>query len=88
MIIRAEGQDTTAPIRHIPYAYSDQAGFGDHYITHDPAYRTAAQFDITVFPRGDDRLPAGDPLRETPHVRIRTWDGQQWHTASSTPIPA
>jgi hypothetical protein len=78
----------TERIRHIPWAYSDGAGFGHHYITLDPSLGTAEQFDIAVFPRGDDRRRAGDPMRDTPHIRVRTWDGDAWHEASVTPIPA
>jgi hypothetical protein len=73
-------------LRHIAYAYPDGTGFGDHYITQDPALGTADQFDVTVFPYGDDRLPHSDPLHTVPHVRIQTWDGQDWQVVSRTPI--
>jgi hypothetical protein len=73
-------------IRHIPYTYRDGTGFGDHYITQDPSLETASQFDITVFPHGDDNQPAGSPLNTTPHVRVRTWDGERWQNISFTPI--
>ena len=73
-------------IRHIPWCYSTGDGFGHHYITQDPSLPTAEQFDIAVFPRGDKSRIAPDPLRDTPQVRIRTWDGQQWRNTSFTPI--
>jgi hypothetical protein len=73
-------------LRHIAYTHAYGTGFGDHYITKDPALGTADQFDITVFPHGDNRLPHGDPLCTVPHVRIRTWDGQDWQDISRTPI--
>ena len=76
----------SAAIRHIPWAYPDGTGFGDHYVTQDPSLGTADQFDVAVFPRGDMSRPASDPLREMPHIRIRTWDGDAWHEASATPI--
>jgi hypothetical protein len=87
-----QGKRTTMPerdgtrIRHIPYAYPDGAGFGDHYVTRDPSLGTADQFDITVFPRGNSTAPAGSPLNTTPHIRIRTWDGEAWQDISFTPI--
>lgn len=77
-----------APLRHIPWAYSTGDGFGHHYITDDPGMPTAEQFDIAVFPRGDKGRIAPDPLRDTPHIRIRTFDGSGWTVASVTPIAA
>ena len=77
---------TEERIRHIAYSHSDGSGFGDHYITQDKSLKTADQFDVTVFPRGDHNLPAGQMLRDIPHIRIRTWDGDGWHIASVTLI--
>lgn len=73
-------------IRHIPFAYSDGTGFGHHYITQDDSLPTAGQFDITVFHRGDKSRRGGELLRDTPHVRIRTFDGTDWNIASITLI--
>jgi hypothetical protein len=81
---------STARIRHIPYAYSDGTGFGHHYCTQDHSLRTADQFDITIFPKGDSRRPKGDPMRRTPHIRIRVWDipAREWREQSVTAIAA
>lgn len=73
-------------IRHIPWAYPDGTGFGHHYVTQDPSLRTAEQFDVAIFPGGDKSRLGGDPLYDTPHIRIRTWNGQAWHNTSITPI--
>lgn len=79
---------TSTRLRHIPYALADGSGFGDHYIRQDASLPVAEQFDIRVHPRGDKMRLGGDPLRDTPHVAIKTWDGQAWSEASITPIPA
>lgn len=73
-------------IRHIPWTDSTGNGFGHHYITQDASLGTAEQFDIAIFPRGDSMRLGGDPLRNTPHIRIRAWDGQVWQDASVTII--
>lgn len=83
--------DHTSRIRDIPFAYSTGDGFGHHYVTQDHSLRTADQFDVTVFPRGDKMRPGQDPLRHTPHIRIRVlddFDGNEWRVVSVTPIKA
>ena len=41
---------------------------------------------VTVYTHGNDRLPLGNAMRNTPHIQITTFDGNAWHVASVTPI--
>lgn len=84
----SERTGDTPRLRHIAYALADGGGFGDHYIRQDGSLPVAGQFDIRVYPRGDTMRLGGDPLRDTPHVTIRTWNGREWTEVSVTPIPA
>ena len=78
--------DPKPRIRHLAYTHSTGDGFGDHYVTYDKSLPTAEQFDVTVYPRGDNRRPAGDPFRETPHVVTRVFDGTEWTETGIAPI--
>jgi hypothetical protein len=80
--------NTERGLRHIPWTYSDKSGFGHHYINKDKRRNPdmADQFDIAVHHHGNSRLPVGHPLRELPHIEIRTFDGNKWRTESVTPI--
>lgn len=75
-----------ARIRHMAFTHTHGNGFGHHYVTQDKSLATAAQFDVIVFPTGDVNRRLDDPMRDTPHILIRTFDGKDWHVASITPI--
>lgn len=76
-----------ARLRHIPFTVPyGQASFGDHYIRQDDSMAVAAQFDVTVYPRGNNRLPMGDPMRGVPHVETRVFDGTEWTVTGRAPI--
>lgn len=76
--------DPKPRLRHIAWTASTGDSFGDHYIRHDDSLKTADQFDIAVYPRGDNR--ESDWRRDTPHVVIRIFDGTEWYTVSVTPV--
>lgn len=82
-------EHSSTRIKHVTYTYSTGDAFGDHYITRDNSLPAAEQFDITVYPTGDNTIPLGDPdekFRYEPHVHVRVFLGGQWETRSRTYI--
>lgn len=81
MSIRSESR-----IRDIPFTHAHSDSFGNHYITQDESLPTAKQFDVTVFPTGDNHKSPDSALRTTPHVRIRKLVDGIWVDLTFTPI--
>lgn len=86
--MRGDG-NSDAPIRHLPYAYSNGNGFGDHYVNRAPGRfpLLAEQVTVTIYPEGNKSLPTGGELaafRYEPHVETRVFTGGRWETRGRT----